>query len=183
MILTSGSFNVGHKPLLRWIAIACASFLTGLMVLRLPLWSRSDASYLSKLSACNSLNSFFSNKPCTSTPVYRYELPQDLVLPQTGQGIAAESWIGKVTMVFNARDPTYIRALQTHEAHDRRFGYPLLILRHSILDDVWSKPAYILAALLEEMRKPERDRLKWLLCACYECKRLLCGDADHSQLG
>jgi len=31
------------------------------------------------------------------------------------------------------------------------------------MDDVWSKPAYILSILLREMAKPEDERLQWLL--------------------
>jgi hypothetical protein len=92
--------------------------------------------------------------------------PNDLILPlQPGRGIGAESFIGKVTAVFHGKDPTLVRAIQTHEAHSRRYGYSLLVLRHRILDDTWSKPAYLLAVLLEEMRKPEEHRLRWLMCA------------------
>ena len=78
-------------------------------------------------------------------------------------GIGAESTVGKVTVLFHGRDPTFVRAIQTHEAHNQRFGYPLLVLRHGLLDGVWTKPATILSALLEELRKPEGDRLKWLM--------------------
>lgn len=77
--------------------------------------------------------------------------------------IGAESTIGKVTVLFHGRDPTFVRAIQTHASHNWRFGYPLLVLRHGLLDGVWTKPATILSALLEELRKPEGDRLKWLM--------------------
>ena len=87
-----------------------------------------------------------------------------MVIPRHyGREFASESLIGKVTILFNSKDPTYIRALQTHEAHNQRFGYPMFVLRHAILENIWSKPAYILAALLEEMRKPKGNRLEWLL--------------------
>ncbi|KAL9129277.1 MAG: hypothetical protein Q9217_002224 [Psora testacea] len=86
-----------------------------------------------------------------------------MIVPrQYGREVATESLIRKVTILFNGKDPTYIRALQTHEAHNQRFGYPMFVLRHPILENIWSKPAYILAALLEEMRKPEGNRLEWL---------------------
>lgn len=78
-------------------------------------------------------------------------------------GIGAESTIGKVTVLFHGRDPTFVRAIQTHASHNWRFGYPLLVLRHGLLDGVWTKPATILSALLEELRKPEGERLKWLM--------------------
>ncbi|MCJ1438569.1 hypothetical protein MMC27_007959 [Xylographa pallens] len=94
--------------------------------------------------------------------------PFDLVLPPPPpNGIPPESRIGKISILFNGKDPTLVRALQTHEAHNRRFGYPLLLLRHGLLDGgtldgIWNKSAYVLAALLEEMRKPEVERLQWL---------------------
>lgn len=96
---------------------------------------------------------------------YRYEAPQDLfVYYGYGRSIEAESLIAKATILFHGKDPTYVRALQTHQTHNRRFGYPMLVLRHGILDGIWSKPAYLLAVLLEELRKTEGHRLKWLWC-------------------
>ncbi|MCJ1289663.1 hypothetical protein MMC34_001196 [Xylographa carneopallida] len=95
--------------------------------------------------------------------------PHDLVLPSPPpHGIPPESRIGKISILFNGKDPTLVRALRTHEAHNRQFGHSLLLLRHSLLngrdgdgalDGVWNKPAYVLAALLEEMRKPPAERL------------------------
>ncbi|GAM83366.1 hypothetical protein ANO11243_013530 [Dothideomycetidae sp. 11243] len=70
--------------------------------------------------------------------------------------------VGKVTIIFGGA-ATYERAIKTHEAHDRIHGYPLHVLRHGIMDDVWSKPAYILNLLLRELSKPESERLQWLL--------------------
>lgn len=104
---------------------------------------------------------------------YHYEAPQDLVtFPGRGKSVESESLIAKVTILFHGKDPTYVRAIQSHQAHNRRFGYPLLVLRHAILDGIWSKPAYLLAILLEELRKPEGHRLTWLLYAhpqdCHE---------------
>lgn len=83
-------------------------------------------------------------------------------------GLTAESRIGKISILFNGKDPLMNHAIRTHEPHNRRFGYPLLILRHGLLDGgtldgIWNKPAYLLAILLEEMRKPAEDRLEWLL--------------------
>ena len=70
-------------------------------------------------------------------------------------------------MLFHNKDSTFVRALRSHETHNNRFGYPLIVLRHGLLDGtlegVWNKPAYVLAVLLEEMRKEEGERLKWLL--------------------
>ncbi|MCJ1380385.1 hypothetical protein MMC17_003488 [Xylographa soralifera] len=97
-----------------------------------------------------------------------YSPPHDLVLPSPPlNGIPPESRIGKISILFNDKDPTLVRALQMHEAHNRHFGYSLLLLRHDLLDGgtldgIWNKPAYVLAALLEEMRKPAAERLQWL---------------------
>ncbi|KAF2157294.1 glycosyltransferase family 34 protein, partial [Myriangium duriaei CBS 260.36] len=76
--------------------------------------------------------------------------------------LGARTRVGKVTIIFGGA-PTYERAVRTHELHDRIHGYPLHVLRHGILDDVWSKPAYILSLLLKELSRPETERLQWLL--------------------
>lgn len=73
--------------------------------------------------------------------------------------------IGKVSMIFGDGNPVYERAIRTHELHDRIHGYRLYTLRHSMLDDVWSKPAYILHLLLRELSKPQEERLHWLFWA------------------
>ncbi|KAG9516906.1 glycosyltransferase family 34 protein, partial [Aureobasidium melanogenum] len=70
--------------------------------------------------------------------------------------------IGKCTIVFGGSS-IYERTVKTHAPHDRLHGYPLYVLRQSIMDDVWSKPAYILSLLLRELAKPQEERLEWLL--------------------
>ena len=70
--------------------------------------------------------------------------------------------IAKCTIVFGDLNPVYERALQTHEVHNKKHGYPMYILRQSILDDVWTKPAYILSLILQELAKPAGERLEWL---------------------
>ena len=71
--------------------------------------------------------------------------------------------IGKVTIVTGGENSVYERALRTHEAHNRIHSYPMHVLRQSILNDVWSKPAYILSVLLRELARPKSERLQWLL--------------------
>lgn len=85
-----------------------------------------------------------------------------LVAPDT-PSLGARSRIGKVTILFGTLSQAYERALRTHELHDRLNNYPLHVLRHSLLDNVWTKPAYILSILLRELAKPEGERLEWLL--------------------
>ncbi|KAK0304355.1 hypothetical protein LTR01_007456 [Friedmanniomyces endolithicus] len=76
--------------------------------------------------------------------------------------LGARTRIGKCTVVFNGNS-YWERALRTHEEHDRLHGYRLHVLRQSLLDDVWSKPAYILSLLLRELARPESERLEWLV--------------------
>lgn len=70
--------------------------------------------------------------------------------------------LAKVTIVTGGDNTVYERALRTHTAHNRLHGYPMHTLRQSILNDVWSKPAYILSVLLRELAKPRAERVQWL---------------------
>ena len=145
----------------RVAVVALAALFVFCAIVRLSYYDSLDPSASSKRFA-----SIFSESSSSLSFSNEYNHPQDLIVPvQVRPGIGADSFIGKVTAVFHGRDPTLVRAIQTHEAHNRRHGYPMLVLRHHILDDTWSKPAYLLAILLEEMRKPEKHRLKWLMCA------------------
>ncbi|KAF2159032.1 glycosyltransferase family 34 protein [Zasmidium cellare ATCC 36951] len=75
--------------------------------------------------------------------------------------LGARTRIGKCTILFNGNS-FWERAIRTHERHDREHGYRLHVLRQHLMDDVWSKPAYILSLLLRELSKPESERLEWL---------------------
>ena len=88
-------------------------------------------------------------------------ISETLVQPDR-QSLGERFRVGKCTIIFGGAS-IYERAVRTHELHDRLHGYPLHVLRHGILDDVWSKPAYILNVLLRELTKPESERLQWLL--------------------
>ncbi|PNS21452.1 serine/threonine-protein phosphatase PP-Z [Sphaceloma murrayae] len=95
-----------------------------------------------------------------------YNLSSPPVLNETittpANPLNARLRIGKTTIIFGGA-AIYERAVRTHELHDRMQGYPLHVLRHGILDDVWSKPGYILSVLLRELSRPESERLQWLL--------------------
>lgn len=71
--------------------------------------------------------------------------------------------MGKVHAVFGEPNPIYERALRLHEAHSFQMGHPMFILRERMLSGLWSKPAFVLAIILQELSKPEDVRLKWLL--------------------
>jgi hypothetical protein len=76
--------------------------------------------------------------------------------------LGARTRVGKCTIVFNGNE-YWERAITTHEQHDKLHGYRLHVLRQHLLDDVWSKPAYILSLILRELAKPQSDRLEWLM--------------------
>ena len=158
MTFHRGKLSIGAKRVLVIVIVAISIFYL------FPRFHASNTVAELEFSPTGSFRSVFSRTAPLRFSTYRYEAPQDLVIPQwQGRQIETESLIGKVTILFHGRDPTYIRAIQTHQAHNRRHGYPLLALRHAILDGIWSKPAYLLAVLLEELRKPDGQRLKWLL--------------------
>ncbi|GCB17272.1 uncharacterized alpha-1,2-galactosyltransferase C637.06 [Aspergillus awamori] len=69
--------------------------------------------------------------------------------------------IRKVTMVYGNKT-SYYRGLKTHEEHAKKFGYPMTVLRKPILGGYWSKPAILLSTLVEELQKPEAERVQWL---------------------
>ena len=75
--------------------------------------------------------------------------------------LGARVRIAKCTILFNPNG-IWERALRTHEAHNKQHGYRMHTLRESLVDDVWSKPAYILSILLRELAKPPSERLDWL---------------------
>jgi hypothetical protein len=95
----------------------------------------------------------------TSTPMSLGEYIADGI-PES-ERLGARTRVGKCTILFNGNS-FWERAIRTHEEHDRLHGYRLHVLRQQLLDDVWSKPAYILSLLLRELSKSESERLDWL---------------------
>lgn len=77
--------------------------------------------------------------------------------------VSMESQVGKVHAVFGEPNPVYERALKLHEAHSNSMGHPMFVLRERLLSGLWSKPAFILSIVLQELAKAEDERLKWLL--------------------
>ncbi len=98
-----------------------------------------------------------------------YKQPPSL----SGDGM---SRIAKVTVAANKLDSEVIhRALQTHKLHNARHGYKHFIAMNEAVSGLiendrykrprgaWTKPAYLLAILVDELQKPESERLEWLL--------------------
>lgn len=77
------------------------------------------------------------------------------------------SKIAKVTMVYyqNTTNDTilYEDALRSHKAHNDQHGYLHHVLRRSLLSIQYSKPAYVLSVILQELVKPPGERLEWLV--------------------
>ncbi|KIW19115.1 hypothetical protein PV08_03407 [Exophiala spinifera] len=76
------------------------------------------------------------------------------------------SKIGKLSMLYynevSKETFWYEQALAGHRIHNMRFGYKHFVLRHEIVPDIWSKQAFILSVLLQELAKPMGERLEWL---------------------
>jgi len=84
--------------------------------------------------------------------------------------IKASTWhtthtprIKKLSAVFGERNDIYEAALKTHMKHNDVHGYEMDILRERIVGSYWSKPAYMLAQVVEELAKPEGKRNDWLV--------------------
>ncbi|KAI9886185.1 MAG: hypothetical protein M1823_002037 [Watsoniomyces obsoletus] len=105
-----------------------------------------------------------SSVPSVPNPVVSVDgVREELIKPSVGDRYSnSPPSIAKITIVFGGDSGVFERALKTHEVHNRLHGYPIYVLRQEILNDVWTKPAYILSVLLKELAKPESERMKWL---------------------
>ncbi|KAF2788667.1 glycosyltransferase family 34 protein [Melanomma pulvis-pyrius CBS 109.77] len=70
---------------------------------------------------------------------------------------------GKITASFGEPDVPYENAIASHNLHNELHGYPHFILRERMLRGLWSKHAYIMTIIGQELAKPEDQRLQWLL--------------------
>lgn len=69
----------------------------------------------------------------------------------------------KVSMLYGETNHMYERALQSHERHGSKWGYPLDILRQDISVGFWNKPSYLMALVIRELAKPPGERVEWLM--------------------
>ncbi|KAK4942636.1 hypothetical protein LTR10_017583 [Elasticomyces elasticus] len=82
----------------------------------------------------------------------------------TAQPTSAD--VGIVSMLYGKPNEYYVKAIETHERHAARHGYPSYILRSNVYplhNGVWNKLAYLLHLLVAELQKPEQERTKWLM--------------------
>ena len=72
--------------------------------------------------------------------------------------------IGKVTMLYGppAEDETTQLVIAGHRRHAELNGHSIHVLDRQILHGLWSKHAYMLSIMLEQMQKPEDKRTQWL---------------------
>lgn len=73
------------------------------------------------------------------------------------------SKVTKVTALFGQENELYEAAIRSHEEHNRLHGYELKVLRERIVNNFWSKPAYLLSLIVEELAKPEEERTEWIM--------------------
>lgn len=79
--------------------------------------------------------------------------------------------VAKVSMLYGETNHIYERALQSHERHGERWGYPMHVLRQDIAVGFWNKPSYLLSLVINELTKPAGERMEWLMyvfsfCIC-----------------
>ncbi|KAF2866374.1 galactosyl transferase GMA12/MNN10 family-domain-containing protein [Massariosphaeria phaeospora] len=70
--------------------------------------------------------------------------------------------IGTVTAQFGKVQESYQQALQTQALHCAVHDSWLHIMCNPIVDSLWNKEAFLLKLVLEEMMKPEEERLEWI---------------------
>lgn len=83
--------------------------------------------------------------------------------------LSPSAWLGKaprvtkLTALYNHDNDLYEAAIKSHMEHNRIHGYGMKILRDKIVNDQWSKPAYLLSLVVEELAKPAEARTEWLM--------------------
>jgi UDP-2,3-diacylglucosamine pyrophosphatase LpxH len=88
----------------------------------------------------------------------------------------APSRVAKASIAVNTLNNTIIhKAFRTHQVQNKIHGYVHHIATTEIVGDLsehdsqhrprgaWSKPAYLLSLIVNELTKPEDERLEWLL--------------------
>ncbi|KAK5134494.1 hypothetical protein LTR08_006411 [Meristemomyces frigidus] len=74
-----------------------------------------------------------------------------------------QSQVTKVTALFGQENELYEAAIRSHDEHDRLHGYGMKVLRERIVNNYWSKPAYLLSLIVEELAKPVEERTGWVM--------------------
>lgn len=90
----------------------------------------------------------------------------DFETPTTETSTHLYSRVGKVTSIWyeasSLTSQAYELALLSHKRHDETFGYKHFVQRRGAIEKLWSKHAYLIHLLVQELNKPPADRLDWL---------------------
>jgi len=127
------------------------------------LWRQADLAVLDYIPASSDVESksFPPPQPDTSNEL---STPISAETPKQQQRIFTSKYrIGKLTASFGEPDPSYEDAIESHQLHNELHGYPHFILRQQILSGLWSKHAWIMTIIGQELAKPEDERLHWIL--------------------
>lgn len=76
---------------------------------------------------------------------------------------AAPMRIKKATAIVGQPNHLYEAALKTHERHNEIHGYGMQVLRQKIAGNFWAKPSFLLSMIVEELAKPEEERVDWVV--------------------
>lgn len=96
------------------------------------------------------------------TPEVEVVAPHNEAIIEQQAASGSKYRIGKLTASFGEPDPSYEDAIASHELHNKLHNYPHYILRQQMLSGLWSKHAWIMTILGQELSKPEGDRLHWI---------------------
>jgi len=77
----------------------------------------------------------------------------------------------KVTALYNDDNDLYEAAVKSHIEHNRIHGYGMKVLRDKVVNDQWSKPAYLLSLVVAELAKPANERTEWLMYGSEDVER------------
>jgi hypothetical protein len=73
--------------------------------------------------------------------------------------------VAKISVIYGELNENYIHAVESHENHAARHGYPQWILRNQLVDGYWNKILYILQIPTQELGKNVADRMEWIMYA------------------
>ncbi|KID76190.1 galactosyl transferase GMA12/MNN10 family protein, partial [Metarhizium brunneum ARSEF 3297] len=90
-------------------------------------------------------------------------LPSPPPSPPKSSNVPSSHKVAKVSMLYGPKNSLYERAIQSHERHAARWGYPMLVLRQDIAAGFWNKPTYLLTAVVNELSKPADERIEWMM--------------------
>ena len=105
----------------------------------------------------------------TPSPSIGDETPSpsnDFDTPADSLPTVLTSRVGKVCSLYynetSKSSETYERALLSHKEHDERYGYKHFVQRRGAIEGAWSKHAYLIHILVQELNKGPTERLDWL---------------------